>query len=53
MKSKCHTLDRNDMRAQRDICGAGAELVDQAIEAMFKIKYHPWVQDSKVNDCIN
>ena len=42
--SECHTLDRDDFRAQRDTCGVkpGKEWTE-AIDAMFKVKYHAWV----------
>jgi hypothetical protein len=51
--SECHTLDRDDFRAQRDSCGIkpGKDW-DDAIDAMFKVKYHAWVQDSKVRACV-
>lgn len=25
--SQCHTLDRNDLRAQKDVCGVGQDLL--------------------------
>ena len=52
--SECHTLDRDDFRAQRDECGIGSETseLDDAIRAMFNMKYHPWVQDNRVRSCI-
>lgn len=51
--SECHTLDREDFRAQRDICGiGGGGDLDSAISAMFDMKYHPWVQDGRVRSCI-
>ncbi len=42
--SECHTLDRDNFRAQRDTCGVkpGKDW-DEAIDAMFKVKYHAWV----------
>lgn len=47
--SSCHTLDRDNFRAQRDTCGVGAgKEWNEAIDAMFKVKYHAWVQDDKV-----
>jgi hypothetical protein len=51
--SECHTLDREDFRAQRDVCGIGSGGdLDSAIKAMFEMKYHPWVQDGRVRNCI-
>ena len=51
--SECHTLDRDDFRAQRDVCGIGSGGdLDSAIQAMFSMKYHPWVQDGRVRKCI-
>ena len=42
------------MRAQRDVCGIGnSGYLDNAITAMFNVKYHAWVQDSGVSGCIN
>ncbi len=51
--SSCHTLDRDNFRAQRDKCGVeeGKEW-NEAVEALFKVKYHAWVQDTKVRDCV-
>lgn len=51
--SECHTLDRDNFRAQRDTCGI-KEGRDwrEAIDAMFKVKYHAWVQDDKVRKCV-
>lgn len=51
--SQCHTLDRDNMRAQRDVCGIGpVPALDNAIQAMFDVKYHAWVQDPNVQGCI-
>lgn len=51
--SQCHTLDRNDFRAQRDSCGIGpSSTLDEAITAMFEVKYHAYVQDPTVSGCI-
>ena len=53
--SECHTLDRDNFRAQRDICGIKPGNEDDwkdAVEAMFKVKYHAWVQDNRVRKCI-
>lgn len=51
--SECHTLDRNNFRAQRDSCGIGpGDSLDAAITAMFEVNYHAWVQNGDVYDCI-
>lgn len=51
--SECHTLDRDNFRAQRDVCGIGpGNDLDSAIRAMFEMKYHPWVQNGDVRSCI-
>ena len=52
--SECHTLDRDDFRAQRDVCGIGqlTSEWEEAIDAIFKVKYHSWVQDDKVRKCV-
>ena len=51
--STCHTLDRDNFRAQRDTCGVGVgKDWNLAIDAMFKVKYHAWVQDEKVRQCV-
>lgn len=51
--SLCHTLDRGNFRAQRD-CGIGnTNSLDSAIQAMFDVKYHAYIQDEKVKKCIN
>ncbi len=50
--SECHTLDRDNFRAQRDVCGLPGTDWELAIEAMFQVKYHAWVQDKRVRKCI-
>jgi hypothetical protein len=53
-QSNCHTLDRNDFRAQRDKCGVGQEdpLWDDTASKQFNVHYWPYVQDKTVKDCI-
>lgn len=42
------------MRSQRDTCGIGpSSTLDDAIVAMFNVKYHAWVIDDGVRGCIN
>ena len=51
--SECHTLDRNNFRSQRDTCGIGpGGALDDAINAMFEVNYHAWVQDGNIRECI-
>lgn len=53
--SECHTLDRYNMRAQRDICGLGntdSSKVDSAITALFNLNHYPLVQNYDIRDCI-
>lgn len=46
--SKCHTLDRDDMRAQKDICGIGkTEQWMAAVEAEYRINHWPYVNAKK------
>jgi hypothetical protein len=49
----CHTLDRNNIIADRDVCGImdGDEL-NSAVEAIFNVKYHPYVQSDYISACI-
>jgi hypothetical protein len=51
--SKCHTLDRNDLRAQRDSCGLG--LTDEwklAVTLQFNVTHWPYIQSSQNYDCV-
>jgi hypothetical protein len=44
--SNCHTLDRHNMRAQRENCGIGpGEEIDDAVNTLFKINYWPYVNN--------
>ena len=43
LASKCHTLDREDMRAQRDSCGIG-DYTDEwrfAVDKQFNVTHWP------------
>ena len=53
--SKCHTLDRNDLRAQSESCGIGTstDLWRYAVEKRFNVTYWPWIQSTTVLNCIN
>ena len=51
--SNCHTLDREDMRAQRDVCGIGTSN-DQwryAVEKMFNMTHWAYVQTDTIRSC--
>jgi len=53
--SNCHTLDRSNMRAQKDECGIGTES-DRwrlAVDKMFNVTYWPYVQVSTTFNCIS
>ena len=53
-QSSCHTLDRENMRAQREDCGVG-ELSDEwrlAVDRQFNITHWPYVQDNQIYECV-
>lgn len=51
--SQCHTLDRNNLRAQRDSCGLNdADKLDKAVELLFNINHWPLVQGTSSTSCI-
>ena len=52
--SKCHTLDREDMRAQRDECGIGAYTDEWrfAVDKQFNVTYWPYIQDDSTYHCV-
>lgn len=46
--SECHTLDRKNMRAQKE-CGVGdGEELDDAVRAIYMINYHQYVNVERV-----
>lgn len=52
--SKCHTLDRDNFRAQKEGCGIGTSN-DQwrfAVQKRFNVTYWPWMQDTTTRNCI-
>jgi len=52
-RSDCHTLDRDDLRAQKDSCGIQeGEDWELAVEMMFAVKYWPYVQNQDTFSCI-
>ena len=52
--SSCHTLDRADMRAQKDSCGIGTsdDMWRMSIDLMFNVTYWPYIQDKNIYNCI-
>ena len=53
--SSCHTLDRNNLRAQSESWGIGTstDLWRYAVEKRFNVTYWPWIQTTSVLDCVN
>lgn len=51
--SKCHTLDRDDFRAQKDQCGIGTsnDVWRFAVDKMFNVTYWPYIRISTVYTC--
>ena len=52
--SECHTLDRDDFRAQKDSCGIGEEdeQWELAIQRQFNVTNWPYIQDIGVYSCV-
>lgn len=53
-ESKCHTLDRESMRAQRDGCGIG-DYTDEwrfAVDKQFNVTHWPYIQDNQIYHCV-
>ena len=42
-RSECHTLDRNNMRAQLDCNSSNIKKLQEAIEAIFRVAHWPYV----------
>jgi hypothetical protein len=53
--SNCHTLDRENMRAQKDQCGIGvsSDSWRLSVDKMFNVTYWPYVQVSTAYNCIS
>ena len=53
--SNCHTLDRENMRAQKDSCGIGTknDRWHLAVDKMFNVTYWSYVQVSTAYNCIS
>jgi len=53
--SNCHTLDRNNFRAQKDSCGIGiaSDRWRLAVDKLFNVTYWPYVQVSTAYDCVS
>ena len=65
-KSQCHTLDRDNLRAQKDDCGYGdmgdipkeewdPSMWENAVDALFKLNHWPYVniENEHVKTCIH
>ena len=63
LKSACHTLDRDNLRAQKDTCGQGileedeepqSAIWEDAVDALFKLNHWPYVniETEHVRTCI-
>lgn len=51
--SKCHTLDRNNIRAQKDKCGLGnSKQWELAVDLQFNITHWPYIQSSANLNCV-
>lgn len=52
---KCHTLDREDLRAYREKWGIGTSKDEwrYAIEKRFNVTYWAWIQPETTRNCIN
>ena len=52
-QSRCHTLDRSDLRAQRDSCGLGLSPEWQlAVDLQFNVTHWPYIQSSANYQCV-
>ena len=52
-RSDCHTLDRNNFRAQLD-CNSGTKTkkIKDAVDAMFKVSHWPYMHNPKTKSLI-
>lgn len=51
--SKCHTLDRFNLRAQAEPCGMGPQIaLKQAVAIAFNITQWPYIQKAEAAKCI-
>lgn len=52
-ESNCHTLDRYDLRAQRDDCGIREKSdLDLAADFIFNVNHWPLIHNDKETNCI-
>ena len=53
--SSCHTLDRENLKAQRESCGIGTstEQWRYAVQKRFNVTYWPFIQPTSSRNCIN
>merc|ERR1712083_22466 len=54
-RSGCHTLDRENFRAQKDECGIGmkTEQWRYAVDQAFNVTNWPYIQDHENYHCVN
>lgn len=50
--SRCHTLDRANMRAQFDCNDATIAKLQEAIESIFRFDYWPYMHNSDTKTCM-
>ena len=52
--SNCHTLDRSDLRAQRDVCGVGVRDEEWrfAVDLKFNITHWPYIHHPDTYHCV-
>lgn len=52
--SNCHTLDRHDIRSQRDLCGIGTEDEEWrfAVSLRFNVTHWPYIHTDKNYHCV-
>ena len=52
--SSCHTLDRANLRAQKDICGIGKSNEEWrfAVDQQFNVTHWPYIQSSSNYHCV-
>ena len=49
--SRCHTLDRNNMRAQYDCNDATPAKLQEAVEKIFEFSNWPYMHNDETADC--
>lgn len=53
-RSNCHTLDRDDLLAQKDDCGIGMKNEEWrfAVDQQFNVTHWPYIQSSENYHCV-